>query len=114
MSDAYNTPIHTHSVAPNDGRRTRPRRYNIGISPNFHPHLPPSTGNGCSINIDHMEHGYLSIADSINNLAYQHRIRGKMEINRDIQQQIQTRTKLERLGRSDTLIACYMQTISDL
>ena len=113
-TQVYNTPVRTRSVAPNDGRRTRARHYNIGLSPNFHPHLPPSTGNGRSINIDRMEHGYLSIADSINNLAYQHRIRGRMEINRDIQQQIRTRTELERSGASDALINSYTQTISDL
>ena len=37
-----------------------------------------------------------------------------MEINRDIQQQIQTRTELEQSGGSDALLNSYTQTISDL
>ena len=107
----------TRRVAPNDGRRgrnTRPRNYNQTFTPHLSPHLPPSTGNGRSINMEPMEHGYNTISDSINNLAYQQRIRTRIDINRDIQQQIHMRCDLERNGASQALIDSYTQTIEDL
>ena len=107
----------TRRVAPNDGRRgrnTRPRNHNMRFTPHISPHLPPSTGNGRSINMERMEHGYNTIADSINNLAYQQRIRTRIDINRDIQQQIHMRCDLERSGASAALIESYTQTIQDL
>ena len=64
--------------------------------------------------MERMEHGYNTIADSINNLAYQQRIRTRIDINRDIQQQIHMRCDLERSGASAALIESYTQTIQDL
>ena len=64
--------------------------------------------------MERMEYGYNTIADSINNLAYQQRIRSRIDINRDIQQQIHMRCDLERNGASEALIASYTQTIQDL
>ena len=61
-----------------------------------------------------MEQGYSSIAESINNLAYQQRIRTRIEINRDIQQHVQVRTDLERNGADESLLEAYSDTIADL
>lgn len=69
--------------APNDGRAsraTRSRTYNVSN----YPALPPSTGGHRSVNFDRLSMGYNSIADSINNLAYQQRIRNRIDINRDL------------------------------
>ena len=100
-------------TAPNDGRRARNQRirhYNVG-SP---PVLPPSTSDTRAINMDRMEMGYTSIAESINNLAYQQRIRTRIDINRDIQQYVQVRSDLQRTGADDSVIAAYSQTLADL
>lgn len=68
-----------------------------------------------SINIDRMEQGYYtSIAKSINNLAYQQRIRKRIDINKDLQHQMQTRAELQRTGADDLVIAAVLQTIQDL
>ena len=67
---------------PNDARRgnNRGRSYNM----NFAPNLPTSTGSTRLLNIDQMEQGYTSIAESINNLGYQQRIRRVVDINKEI------------------------------
>ena len=74
LRDGIPSSTPTQRVAPNDGRRgrnTRPRNYNMLFTLHFSPHLPPLTANGRSINMERMEHGYNTIANSINNLAYQ-------------------------------------------
>ena len=58
--------------------------------------------------------GYTEIAESINNLAYQQRIRTCIDINRDIQQYVQVKSDLQRTGAGESLIAAYLQTLSDL
>ena len=74
-SESSNTarfPRHTlpyRRTAPNDGRRGQNRARNFNMQ--FSPSLPPSTGSARTINLDRMEMGYTSIAESINNLAYQ-------------------------------------------
>ena len=97
-------------TAPNDGRRARARNYNAL----FPASLPPSTGTARSINIDRMEQGYTSIAESINNLAYQQRIRKRIDINKDLQHHVQMKTELQARGADELMIATVEQTINDL
>ena len=99
-------------TAPNDGRRStnRPRNYNMQFAQN----LPPSTGSGRSINIDRMEQGYTSIAESINNLAYQQRIRRVIDINNDLQRSVQLRVDLMSAGSDNLIVTQVEHTISDL
>ena len=61
-----------------------------------------------------MEMGYTSIAESINNLAYQQRIRPCIDINRDLQEQVLSRAELMRTGANELLISTFTQTITDL
>ena len=99
-------------TAPNDGRRSTncPRNYNM----KFAQLLSPSTGSGRSIDIDRMEQGYTSIAESINNLAHQQRIRRVIDINNDLQQNVELRVDLQRTGSDDMIISQMSQTITDL
>ena len=114
---ARSTYTHVHTpqrrTAPNDGRNQRhqrPRHYNSSSS----LHLPPSTSATRAININRLEHGYSTIAESINNLAYQQRIRTRIDINKDIQQYVQIRSDLERSGADSSVLEAYNDTISDL
>ena len=61
-----------------------------------------------------MEQGYTSIAESINNLAYQQRIRKRIDINKDLQHHVQMKTELQARGAEELMIATVEQTISDL
>ena len=99
-------------TAPNDGQRStnRPRNYNM----QFEQNLPPSTGSERSINIDRMEQGYTSIAESINNLAYQQRIRRVIDINDDLQRSVQLRVDLMSAGSDNLIVSQVEHTISDL
>lgn len=97
-------------TAANDSRRGRPRNYNVL----FPASLPPSTGTARSINIDRMEQGYTSIAESINNLAYQQRIRKRIDINKDLQHHVQMRFELQERGADAYMISTVSQTIKDL
>ena len=80
----------------------------------FSPSLPPSTGSVRAINLDRLEMGYTSIAESINNLAYQQRIRPCIDINRDLQEQVLSRAELMRTVANELLISTFTQTITDL
>lgn len=60
----------------------------------FEQILPPSTGNGRSINIDRMEQRYVSITESINNLTYQQRILRVIDINNELEHNVQLRADL--------------------
>ena len=96
--------------APNDGRSGCARNYNVIFSSS----LPPSTGTGRSINIDRMEYGYRSIAESINSLAYQQRIRNSIDINKDILHHVQIKAQLKSTGADNVIQATVTQTIDDL
>ena len=103
-------------MAPNDGRRvrnTRPRNYNMSFSPPRSPHLPPSTWNGRSINMDRMEHGYNSIVDSINNLAYQQHIRRGVDITNGVLSNVTRRSDLRQNGADVEVIETYNLLIAD-
>ena len=108
---APNTP--RRRQAPNDGRAsraTRSRTYNVAN----YPDLLPSTGGHCSVNFDILSMGYNSIADSINNLAYQQRIRNRIDINRDLTTHVEKKTALVTAGADQRVIDVYTRTISDL
>ena len=81
---------------------------------NFTPNLPPSTRNAWSVNIDRMEQGYTSIAESINNLAYQQRIRMVVDINKDVMSNLQLKAQMELAEGDVNAIAQLTQTIDDL
>ena len=108
---APNTPRRRH--APNDGRAsraTRSRTYNVAN----YPSLPPSTGGHRSVNFDRLSMGYNSIADSINNLAYQQRIRNRIDINRDLTLHVEKKIALVSAGAEQSVIDIYARTIADL
>ena len=94
----------------NDGSSGRGQNYNII----FHASLPPSTGTGRSINIDRMEQGYTTIAESINNLAYQQRIWKRIDVNKDLQHHVQLRAELRASGADELMISTVTQTTYDL
>ena len=102
-----NTP---RRAAPNDNRRGRSRNFNVL----FPASLPPSTASAQAINVDRLERGYTNIADSINNLSYSHRIRKRIDINRDLQHNMQLKLELQRTGGDELMIATVTQTILDL
>ena len=104
---ATNTPRRT---TPTDGRRGWSRNYNVF----FPASLPPSTGSARAINVDRLEQGYTSIAESINNLAYQQRIRKRIDINKDLQHHVQMKSELQAQGADELIIATVLQTIRDL
>ena len=97
---------------PNDGRRGTNRGRNCNM--NFAPNLPPSTGSARSVNIDRIEQGYTSIAESINNLAYQHRVRRVVDINKDLTSNLQLKAEMELAEGDVNVIAQLTQTIEDL
>ena len=102
-------------VAPNDGRNnrnTRTRHYND--SSNHLPHLPPSTSGMGSVNMSRMEDGYQVIAHSINNLAYQNRIRRVADINNDLRINVEKRADLRNNGADEELLDVYTTIIADL
>ena len=102
-----NTP---RRAEPHDNRRGRSRNYNVL----FPASLPQSTASAQAINVDRLERGYSNIADSINNLSYSHRIRKRIDINRDLQHNMQLKIELQRTGGDELMIATVTQTILDL
>ena len=102
-------------IAPNDGRYSRnqhSRRYNSPIP--FPMSLPPSTGTQSSVNIDRMEYGYQQIAQSINNLAYQQRLRRSVDISNDIVCNVEKRADLICNNADREVIDSYDLLIADL
>ena len=100
-------------TAPNDGRSSRNQRsrhFNVPFSPT----LPPSTSGARSINIHRLEDGYAQIAESINQLAYNQRIRTTNIINQDIMRQVETRSALIATGGDPAIIESMNKTIADL
>jgi len=99
-------------TGPNDNRRgsNRGRNYNLQFSPN----LPPSTGSARALDIDRMQHGYTSIAESINNLAYQQRIRRVVDINKDLVNNLQLKADMQAAEGDEHVIEQLSQTIADL
>ena len=61
-----------------------------------------------------MEQGYTTIAESINNLAYQQRIRKRIDINKDLQHHVQLRAELRASGADKLMISTVTQTIDNL
>ena len=127
ISDQPSTPSHTATqgssqrntprrrVAPNDARFTRNQRtrhYNRNVS--GLPTLPPSTSMSSAVNIDRMESGYRHIAESINNLAYQQRIRRGVDIMNDLLRNVERRSDLISEGADPDVIATYDLVIADL
>lgn len=87
---------------------------NVKVETSTFPSLHPSTCSARSINADRIESGYQFIAASINDLAWQHAVRGLHEINNNI---IQTTTQKLALKYEDVnsgLISTYTQKIVDL
>ena len=98
----------TRSTAPTDGRSAnRARRNNVELGINNNAFLPPSTRNSGSINIERMERGYNVIAQSIQTLAMQGRIRRVDEIDDEIIKVIEKKVELEQNGAAPQLIQAY-------
>ena len=61
-----------------------------------------------------MEQGYTTIAESINNLAYQQRIWKRIDVNKDLQHHVQLRAKLRASGADKLMISTDTQTTGNL
>ena len=61
-----------------------------------------------------MEKGYTIIVEFINNLAYQHRIRKRIDVNKDLHHHLQLRAELRASGADELMILTVTQTIDDL
>ena len=61
-----------------------------------------------------MEQGYATIAESINNLAYQQRFRRVIDINNDLQRSVQLKVDLMNAGSDSLIVSQVETTITDL
>ena len=112
------TSVGNHSphrpTAPNDGRSSRRRAYNVdfGVSPTAS--LPPSTGSLRSVDVDRMERRFNGIASSIGDLVRGNMVRSVNDINNDIIAAIKEMNTLERNNSDIRLVEAYGEKINDL
>ena len=101
-------------TAVNDGRLTRPHRTNVDFGVSSTPSLPPSTGKWHPFDIHRMENWYVTIANSINNLATHQLICRLLDFNNDINKTLQEKNISVCNDGDSVLLSAYDDKLYDL